>query len=161
MKMKLKAVTAAAASPLLAATLAAAQTHAIDHLTQAQLRQMAPALEARARAQGGSASVKLATYPNHLTMVALRVKSGGAEVHAHYADIFYVVRGHATLVTNGKVLDPENKGEGETIGAGLEGGSRQPLNPGDFVHIPAGVPHQLLLLKGGVFEYYVIKVKEN
>jgi quercetin dioxygenase-like cupin family protein len=35
------------------------------------------------------------------------------------------------------------------------------LNQGDIVHIPATVPHQLLLREGGTFLYFVIKVKEK
>jgi quercetin dioxygenase-like cupin family protein len=35
------------------------------------------------------------------------------------------------------------------------------LNPGDVVHIPATVPHQMLVPDGSTFIYFVIKVKEK
>jgi len=113
-------------------SLASAQTPTIDHWTPAQIMAKAAELEPKAHGPDGAASTKLTEYPNHYTMVALRNKNGGAEIHDDYADFFYVVKGHGTLV-----------------------------NKGDVVHIPAGVSHQLLISAGSTFVYFVIKVKEK
>lgn len=145
----------------LAAPFAVAQSASVDHLTQAQLADKAQALAAKAQQAGGNASTRLAEYPNHFTMVALREKTGGAEVHENFADFFLVLKGHATLVSGGTVQNLQPAGPGEFKGSSVEGGTRQELNPGDIVHIPAGVPHQLLLADGDTFAYYVIKVKEK
>ncbi|HUX44507.1 MAG TPA: hypothetical protein VMV57_07125 [Terracidiphilus sp.] len=139
----------------------AAQTVKVDQLTQAQLARKAQSLAAKAEAGDGSASIKLADYPNHFTMIAYREKSGGAEVHENFADFFLVVNGSATLITGGKVQNPRTTGLGEIRGTAVQGGTRQALKKGDVVHIPAGVSHQLLLPKGKTFSYFVIKVKEQ
>ena len=123
-------------------------------MEQAQL------LEPKA-AESGLASAKLAEYPNHYTMISLRKKSGGAEVHLKYADLFLVVRGKATLITGGTVVDPQTVSAGEIRGGSLSGGAQMALKKGDLVHIPAGLPHQLLLEKHGEFVYFVMKVQEQ
>ncbi len=154
------------ASALLLAIAAApsstvAQAGQVDHVTQAQLRDLAKPLIAKAQAHGGNASEKLTEYPNHYTMIALRNANGGAEIHENFADIFMIVEGRATLLTGGTVVDSKSTGPGEVHGTSLTGASQQSLAKGDIVHISAGVPHQILLPHGGVFAYYVIKVKEK
>ena len=133
----------------------------VDHVTQSELLQKAETLKADAAAHDGSASVKLSEYPNHFTMISLREKDGGAEVHQKYADIFYVMQGAATLTTGGTVVDPKEATAGEIRGSAVQGGTSISLHQGDFVHIPAGVPHRLVLAGGGPFIYYVIKVAEK
>jgi mannose-6-phosphate isomerase-like protein (cupin superfamily) len=142
------------------ASKATAQTATVDHFTQGQLMEKAQQLEQKAE-DGGSASAKLAEYPNHFTMIALRKRSGSAEVHQKYADFFFVVKGKATLVTGGTVVDPQTSGPGEIGGSSVSGGTRTQLAEGDVVHIPASVPHQLLLPEHGEFVYFVIKVQEK
>lgn len=158
MKFILALTGCAAIVPGLAAGIAAAQTVSVDHLTQAQLAEKGKELSAEVSPTRGNASTKLSTYPNHYTMMAFRSQSGGAEVHENFADFFYVVKGHATLVSGGTVQNPTSSGKGEIKGTSIQGGARIELSPGDFVHIPAGLPHQLLLAKGELFEYFVIKV---
>ena len=139
----------------------AAQSVKVDHFSQEEILAMAKQLETKAASGNGSASKRLDDYPNHYTMVAVREKSGGAEVHANFADIFYIVEGRARLITGGKVLDPKSTGPGEVMGSSLEKGVEQLLNKGDVVHIPAGLPHQLLLAPGEALTYFVLKVKEK
>ncbi len=143
------------------ASSAIAQTVKVDHLTQSELIVKAQALNSKAQGTDGAASVKLDEYPNSFTMIALRHKDGGAEVHENYADFFFVVQGHATLVSGGTVLDGKTTSPGEIRGASVQNGDRTSLSEGDIVHIPAAVPHQLLLADGSTFIYFVIKVKEK
>jgi mannose-6-phosphate isomerase-like protein (cupin superfamily) len=144
-----------------AVTFASAQTVTVDHLTQSQLIEKARELSAKAQGPDGMASSKLNEYPNHFTMIALRSKNGGAEIHENYADLFFVVRGNAKLLTGGTVQDGKTVNPGEIRGKSVLNGVETTLNPGDIVHIPAAVPHQLLLPEGGTFLYFVIKVKEK
>ncbi len=139
---------------------AAAQAAPVDHYTVAGLTKAMAKLKNEAAASG-SASEKLAQYPGHFTMLAYRDKDGGGEVHQHYADIFYIVRGKATLVTEGKLADAQEEAPGELRGPAVEGGKRTKLAAGDVVHIPAGTPHQLLVPKGHQLLYFVIKIREN
>jgi mannose-6-phosphate isomerase-like protein (cupin superfamily) len=155
----LASVSFAAAFGMLAVG-AWAQTATVDHLTAADILAKAQELQPKAQ-KGGSASVKLMDYPNHYTMVALRNKSGGAELHQNFADFFYIVRGKATLLTGGTIQDQTTSGPGEFKGSAVKGGTTTELNEGDVVHIPAGVSHQMVLPEGGELVYFVIKVKEQ
>ena len=146
---------------LFACTASLASAQAIDHWTPAQILAQAVQLEPKAQGPDGAASTKLTEYPNHYTMVALRHKNGGAEIHDNYADFFYVVKGHGTLLTGGPVQDEKIVSPGEHRGSALQGGAQTVLNKGDVVHIPAGVSHQLLISAGSTFVYFVIKVKEK
>ena len=137
-----------------------AQEMKIDHWSRSELLERAKHLQELA-AEKGSASEKLETYPHHYTMLAFRNRNGGAEVHQNYADVFFIVDGKAALVTGGEVVEPKITGPGETLGASVKGGSRQELKAGDVVHIPAGMPHQMLLGNGDTVTYYVVKAEET
>ena len=140
---------------------AGAQTLTVDHLTQSQLMAKARELNVKAQGSEGAASSKLNEYPNHFTMMALRRKDGAAEIHQNYADFFFVVSGSAKLLTGGTVPDGKTVSPGEIRGKSVLNGVETTLNQGDIVHIPATVPHQLLLPETESFLYFVIKVKEN
>ena len=109
-------------------------------------------------AKAGFASRNLPRYDNHYLMLAKRVQTGSSEVHEHEADMFIVESGSGTLITGGKVLKPHTEKPGEIRGSGIEGGDRHPIAAGDVIHIPANVPHQILVDKGPPFTYFVIKV---
>jgi mannose-6-phosphate isomerase-like protein (cupin superfamily) len=158
--MKRSIATAAILSAAMLPIVVSAQTAIVDHLTTAEILQKAQQLEQKA-AESGSASVKLDEYPNHYTMVALREKSGGAEVHENYADFLFIVRGKATLLTGGTVVDAKTTSPGEIKGSSVRDGTSTALSEGDVVHIPANVPHQMVLPDHGELIYFVIKVKEH
>src|SRR4029077_8493900 len=88
---------------------------------------------------------QLASFGNHLTMLAHREGDGSAEIHETQVDFFFVQSGTATLVFGGDVRGARTTAAGELRGAAVKGGQRRTLNPGDVVHIPAKVPHQLLV----------------
>jgi mannose-6-phosphate isomerase-like protein (cupin superfamily) len=141
-------------------TGARAQDMKLDHWSRGELMERAKHLQALA-AEKGSASEILEKYPHHYTMLAFRNRNGGGEMHQNYADVFFILDGKATLVIGGEVVEPKTTGPGETLGASVKGGSRQALATGDVVHIPAGVPHQMLLEDGDTVTYFVTKVEET
>jgi quercetin dioxygenase-like cupin family protein len=59
------------------------------------------------------------------------------------------------------VIHAKTDGEGETKGSGIENGKSETIAKGDVVHIPAGVPHQLILTPGSAYSSIVIKVRES
>lgn len=109
----------------------------------------------------GSGGAKLGDYGSHSIGLSVRSSSGGAEVHAHYDDIFLVTDGQATLLTGGTVVGAKTDADGETHGTRVEGGSSQNIAVGDLVHIPAGTPHQIIVAPGTSYCAIVIKVKEE
>ena len=132
-----------------------------DHWSPADLLERAKHLRQLAAEGKGSASETLEKYPHHYTMLAFRSRSGGGEVHQNFADLFYILDGHATVVTGGEVVEPKTTGPGETLGASVKGGSRQDVKAGDVVHIPAGMPHQMVVPEGEAVTYFVVKAQEN
>jgi len=104
------------------------------------------------------ASERLASFGNHLAMIAYREADGEAELHETQADIFVVQGGAATLVVGGEMVDGKTTAPGEVRAPSIKGGERRPLGPGDVVHIPARIPHQLLMPAGTKFTYFVVKI---
>jgi len=131
-----------------------------DHWSPADLLERAKHLQELA-AEKGSASETLEKYPHHYTMLAFRNRSGNAEVHQNFADLFYILDGHASVITGGEVVEPRTTAPGETMGASVKGGSTQEVKAGDVVHIPAGMPHQMMVPDGGTVTYFVVKVEET
>lgn len=136
-----------------AAAVPAAEPH-VDIYTAKDLQAIGQALSKEGKP---FASRDLVRYGNHYTMFAMRESTGSSELHAHEADIFVVENGRATIITGGKLVNPHVQKEGEIRGSSISGGERHTLQTGDIIHIPAGVPHQLLIEKGP-FDYFVIKV---
>jgi len=132
-----------------------AATSSIDIFSVKDVRNTADKL---AREGKPFASQELTRYGNHYTMLAYREATGSSELHEHEADFFVVESGHATLVTGGQLTNPKTQKPGEIRGTSIEGGERHTLSAGDIVHIPAGIPHQLLIEKGKPFAYFVVKV---
>ena len=145
---------------LLVPLLALGQT-AATVTTPQELQSQIQELRLRANSAGGAASIQLATYANHITMLAFRTRTGAAEVHVRFADVFVVLEGHAKLISGGMLADPVHEESDEPRGSSVKNGLERSVGPGDILHIPAGVPHQLLIAKGDELAYYVIKVREK
>jgi mannose-6-phosphate isomerase-like protein (cupin superfamily) len=103
------------------------------------------------------ASEVIATEGNRTFMVAHREGSGLAEVHDTQADIIVISKGDVTMVYGGTVVDGKTTA-GETRGPSIKGGTETKLGPGDILHIPAKVPHQMKLGPGAQVTYFVTKV---
>jgi mannose-6-phosphate isomerase-like protein (cupin superfamily) len=138
-----------------------AQTMKLDHWTPTQLLERSQHLRQQAAQGDGSASETLEKYPHHYTMLAFRSHSGGGELHENYADLFYILDGRATVMTGGELSDRKSTGPGEARGAKVNGGSAQDVKAGDVVHIPAGMPHQMLVPEGSSVTYFVVKIQEK
>src|SRR5277367_2975052 len=122
---------------------------------QKQLADLAPKSQ-----PSGSSGSTLGDYTSHQLKLSVRAASGGAEIHAHYDDVFLVTQGQATLITGGTVENPKTSDDGETKGSGISAGSTQVISVGDVVNIPAGTPHQLKIAQGTLFSTIVVKVRE-
>lgn len=94
----------------------------------------------------------------YMVHASRRDAPGMVEVHDDDADIVYVLKGTATLVTGGTLLDGKSTAPGEIRGMNLEGGEARQLNPGDVVVIPAGTPHWFKEVSNP-FTYYVVKAR--
>lgn len=117
-------------------------------------------LAQKAKGSGSSGSTLL-DDTSHAIMLSVRTASGAAEIHADYDDIFLVTEGKADLVTGGNVVDAKMDSHGETKGRSIRNGKSQTIVKGDVVHIPAGVPHQLILAPGSEYSSIVMKIRES
>ncbi len=137
--------------------LMAAQPPGFAHWSGASLKgagkKLAPKIDAKK-----VAGEPLGKYGNHSLQVSYREGDGEAEVHDGQADIFVVEAGEASLVVGGKVIGGKTTGPGETRGTSIEGGEKMKIGPGDVMHIPAKVPHQVLVAPGAKFTYLVVKI---
>jgi mannose-6-phosphate isomerase-like protein (cupin superfamily) len=132
-----------------------------DHWPLAILLERAAYLRKLAKHGDGQASETLKEYPQHATMLSFRGRSGIAELHENFADLFVVLDGRATLVTGGTVAGAETISPGEIRGTSIEGGVRQELRAGDVAHVPAGVPHQMLVPGDNTFTSFVMKIQQS
>lgn len=89
--------------------------------------------------------------------VLRRNKPGQSEVHVKETDIFYVVDGEATFVTGGTMIGGKESRPDQLLGTGIEGGQVHQLKKGDFIVIPAGVPHWFKEVPKSI-NYLTIKV---
>lgn len=94
----------------------------------------------------------------YMVHASRREAPGMVELHEDDADIVYVLKGTATLVTGGRLLDGKVTGPGEIRGMILDGGETRELKPGDVVIIPAGTPHWFKEVTNP-FTYYVVKAR--
>ena len=94
-------------------------------------------------------------------MLAHREGDGEVDVHDKMADVFFVESGEATLILGGTVVGGHPTTPGETRGTSITGGVTKTIGAGDAVHIPAKVPHQMMVSKGKKVTYFVVKVEEK
>ena len=121
---------------------------------------VATAADARQRPDG-VASQPIGRYGTHTTTLTTRLKTGEAEQHSDWCDIFVAVAGEATLVSGGTLIDARTISRGEVRGSGISGGISEQVVPGAILHIDPLVPHQLVLKPGSSFTYFVVKAHAN
>ena len=95
---------------------------------------------------------------SYMVHASRRESPGMAEIHTKDADIIYVLDGTATLVTGGTAIDAKVTEPDELRGSSITGGDTHPLNKGDVLIIPAGVPHWFKEVSNP-FLYYVVKAR--
>ena len=95
---------------------------------------------------------------NYMVHASRREGPGMVEVHTKDTDILYVLRGSATVVTGGTMVEGKNIAADEIRGKEINGGEARKLVPGDAMIIPNGVPHWFKEVDAP-FLYYVVKVR--
>jgi len=101
------------------------------------------------------------SYGNLGLMESVRTANGVGELHNNFDDLMIVEKGSATLITGGSLVDPKPGVNGEVRGTSVAGGESKTIGAGDVVIVPAGVPHQILIPAGSVYESVVAKIKEH
>lgn len=108
---------------------------------------------AEAFANGG----RFGAASDYSASVLRRTAAGQSEIHVKETDIFYIVDGEATFVTGGKMVGGKESRPNQLLGTSIDGGQVHQLKKGDFIVIPAGVPHWFKEVPKSV-NYMTIKV---
>jgi len=97
---------------------------------------------------GNGTFIRLAPYNVNMEH---RIMSQAAALHETEAELFYVIDGAGTLVTGGKLIEEKRTNVENLSGTGIEGGVSKRVAKGDWILVPAGVPHQYPAVeKGGL-----------
>ncbi|HET9177659.1 MAG TPA: hypothetical protein VFQ24_04795 [Terriglobia bacterium] len=133
-----------------AATAAQDSSPKVQYYSQ---QQVAAAFAKGAKLVEGSAG-----HVVYQVLTARRDGPGEVEVHALDTDIIYIIKGTATFVTGGKIIDARNSAPNEVRGKSSQGGTPHQLGPEDIIIIPPKVPHWFEAVQPP-FLYLVIKVR--
>ena len=95
---------------------------------------------------------------NYAIITSRRDSPGEVELHEKDSDIIYVLKGSATFITGGTLLDGKKVAENEIRGTKLNAGAPQTLAAGDVIVVPAGTPHWFKEVQAP-FLYYTVKVR--
>jgi len=107
--------------------------------------------------QTGIYTVRLSAPSDQPVIGLRRTGPGRSELHAKFADVWYVLQGAGTVVTGGSIVGGAETQPGEVRGSGIDGGTPKRVQAGDFGVVPAGVPHWVSAVEGELL-YLVVKV---
>src|SRR6185503_823972 len=107
--------------------------------------------------QTGIYTVRLSAPSDQPVIGLRRTGPGRSELHAKFADVWYVLQGAGTVVTGGSIAGGAETQPGEVRGSGIDGGTPKRVQTGDFGVVPADVPHWVSAVEGELL-YLVVKV---
>ena len=100
-------------------------------------------------------------HENYYVEYAERSDKGNEpEIHTHWTHYIQVLSGEATLVYGGTVSGAHETGPGQIRGDAIQGGTTMTVHTGDFLQIPAGMPHLFNVAAGGKFRYVVFNTRQ-
>ncbi len=120
-------------------------------------------IQARAKAakldENKAGADRVASWGNHSLLLVRREGDGAAETHETQVDVITVLSGEGTLVVGGQMVDGKTTAPGEIRGKSISGGERHPMAPGDVFHVPAKIPHQMLVPKSLTIQVVKVETK--
>jgi len=101
-------------------------------------------------------------HENYYVEYAMRTDKGNVpEVHVHWTHYIQVLSGEATLIYGGTVSNAKETGPGQIRGDAIVGGTSMTVHAGDFLQIPAGMPHQFTATGADLkFHYLVFNTRQ-
>jgi len=88
-------------------------------------------------------------------------KGNEPEVHTYRTHYIHVLSGEATLTYGGTVTNAREASPGQIRGDAISGGTSMTVRGGDFLQIPAGMPHLFEVKSPSVkFRYVVFNARQ-
>ncbi len=148
----MKTTLSAAALTLLASSALAAEPAGVARVDSRTLEAQV------ARTTDGLATHPVPTGPDGPTvLIVRRDRPGEVEMHETQNDVFVAHAGRATVLVGGVQTGQRQTAPHEWRGGTLSGATSYPMATGDVLFIPAGLPHQVVVRKGGTFSYLAFK----
>lgn len=94
-------------------------------------------------------------------LLVRRRTSSRPEVHARWDDLVFVRAGVGAIELGDSLVDSRYRAPGERIGGTITNRYRIVVHAGDFVRIPAAVPHTFIVSSNEPMEYLVIKQRRQ
>jgi mannose-6-phosphate isomerase-like protein (cupin superfamily) len=141
---------------LLTASVFAADPEGFAMYKASEIQSRAAAAKLDANKAGAD---RVATWGNHGLLLVRREGDGAAETHLTQVDMITVISGEGTLIVGGTMVDGKTTAPNEIRGKSVTGGVRKPMAAGDVFHIPAGMPHQMLVPKSLTIQVVKIDTK--
>jgi mannose-6-phosphate isomerase-like protein (cupin superfamily) len=138
---------------LVALPLMAADPAGFSAWTQSEIQTHAKAVKLDEHKAGVD---RAGNWGNHGFLIVRREGDGEAEIHETQVDVIFVKSGEGSLILGGTMVEPRTTGAGEIRGKSITGGVSKKISAGDVIHVPAKIPHQMLVPKSLTFE--VVKV---
>jgi len=91
----------------------------------------------------------IAKHDTHLIYMTGRNKSGQSEIHRDWNDNIFIQEGEASFIVGGAAIDAKEREPGELRGSAITGGNTVAMHAGDYLFVPAGLPHQMIVKPGG------------
>jgi quercetin dioxygenase-like cupin family protein len=111
----------------------------------------------KANPNGAAVASPLARGDNVNAQVVSRSADGTVERHDHWIDFTTIVQGEVTITLGGTQAGNTVDANGESHGGTQTGGTTYVMHAGDYVQIPAGVPHTMTQPKNLI--YTIVKTK--
>ncbi len=92
--------------------------------------------------------VLLAKHDGYEIHITARGKSGKAEIHENWSDHIFIQEGQASFIIGGVAVDAKDTAPGEKRGTSIKGGTTIVMLPGDYLFVPPGTPHQMIVKPG-------------
>jgi mannose-6-phosphate isomerase-like protein (cupin superfamily) len=110
---------------------------------------------AKGKPDSRSTNVRVFSFgPYNVNVEKRNPVAQGATMHESVAELLHVVDGAGTMVTGGTIPNATKNGT-NVSGKTIEGGTRQPLAKGDWILVPAGVPHEFVDIQGNLTMMYL------
>ena len=130
----------------------------VTYLNAAELRRIVKSAPEEKAGHPGLYSVRLSDNTKYPVIGIRRTVATSSEVHSDFTDIYFVLEGTGTLVTGGTIVEGVENPVGEIRGKSIKDGNKRELRSGDFLVVPAGVPHWISEVQGKELLYVVVKM---